>query len=417
MFSFGGAVMKRKPQILLVDMQSFYANIEKSYRPELRDQPVVVSGDPKRRSGVILAACPIAKSYGIKNAITLWEAQQRCPQLVVVRPRMQLYIETSIKLTEILEQFSDQVEPYSIDEQFIDVTGSQRLFGPAPVIAQKIQQTIDEELGLPARVGIGSNKVLAKMACDQFAKKNSTGIFYLPVENVPTQLWPLAVGKLFGVGSRMSRHFQRMGIQTIGELAQFPLAQLKTQFGINGHVLWMTANGRDHSPVTQHTFHTPKGIGHQMTLPFDYRTRDEIEVVLLELSEEVCRRSRQHQLAGKTVTVHCRTHDLKHGFSRQISTHTATNHTLAVFQLAQTCFFHHWQKDPIRSLGLRLSKFDSDTHTQLSLFENTHAQHQIGHVMDEIKLRFGQTAIMRAVSLLPAGQAYARAQKIGGHAK
>jgi DNA polymerase-4 len=292
--------------VFLVDMQSFYASIEKALRPELKDRPVVVAGDPERRSGVILAACPLAKSYGIQNAITLREANERCPHLVVVRPRMGLYLKTSLRITEILERFSDLVEPYSIDEQFVSIHGSEKLFGDSITIAQKIRDAIRVELGLSARIGIGPNKVLSKMACDHFAKKNKTGIFTLTHDNMKEHLWPLPVENLFGVGKRMGRHLRKMGIRTIGELAQFPLDRLKKRWGVNGHVLWMTANGLDLSPVTPHTFHSQKAIGHHMTLPRDYRTAEEIRVVLLELCEEVCRRTRRHRLLGQTVSVGCR---------------------------------------------------------------------------------------------------------------
>lgn len=405
--------------IFLVDMQSFYASIEKTLRPHLRHHPVVVSGDPERRSGVILAACPIAKSYGIKNAFTLWEAKKLCPHLVVVRPRMQKYIDVSLLLTEILEQFSDQVEPYSIDEQFVDVTGSQSLFGSPLEIAENIQRTIQQELGLYARIGIGPNKVLAKMGCDQFAKKNQQGIFQLSSDKVPTHLWPLPVEKLFGVGKRMASHLHRIGIQTIGDLANFPLSQLKKYWGVNGHVLWMTANGLDASPVTRNSFHTHQGIGHQMTLPYDYHTAQEIQIVLLELCEEVCRRCRRHHLAGKTVTVHCRTNDFtqKSGFCRQVSFPSASNRTKHIFHYAKNCFFRFWQGEPIRAMGLRLSRLQPDRNIQLDLFEDVEKERKIDRTLDQIKQQFGRTAILHASSLLPAGQAWARAQKIGGHAK
>lgn len=157
--------------ILLVDMQSFYASVEKVEAPHLENVPLIVSGDPERRSGVVLAACPLAKKRGVQNASRLWEAQEKCPEAVVVRPRMQRYLDVSVMITELLEQYTDLVEPYSIDEQFLDITGSLTLFGSPHEIAQHIQTTIMNQTGIYARVGIGPNKVLAKMACDHFAKK------------------------------------------------------------------------------------------------------------------------------------------------------------------------------------------------------------------------------------------------------
>jgi len=405
-------------RIFLIDMQSFYANIEKALHPELHNQPVVIAGDPKRRSGIILAACPLAKSYGIQNAIPLWEAQKRCPHLVVLKPRMQLYLDVSLRITQILERFSDQIEPYSIDEQFIDISGSESLFGPPYQIAKTIQSTIAKELHLDARIGMGPNKVLAKMACDHFAKKNQNGIFYLGPENIKTHLWPLPVANCFGVGSRMVGHLRRIGIQTIGELARFPLPLLKKYWGVNGHVLWMTANGLDQSPVTTQSFSTHKGIGHQITLPYNYCTPEEIEIVLLELCEEVCRRSRRYHLAGKTVTVHCRNDfQTKGGFTRQVSLDTFHNQTLKIFTYAKQCFFRFWNGEPVRAIGIRLSNLAPDHHMQLNLFEDLEKKRKLGYVMDQIKQRFGLTSLLWASSLLPAGQAKIRAQKIGGHFK
>ncbi len=404
--------------ILLVDIQSFYASVEKAYHPEFKNRPLVVSGDPERRSGIILAACPIAKSYGIETAASLWEAKQACPEVVIIRPRMELYLQTSLYITEILERFTDLVEPYSIDEQFLDVNGSERLFGDAEQISIQIQQMIQAEVGVYARVGIGPNKVLSKMACDNFAKKNKQGIFTLDVDNIKDKLWSLPVGKCFGVGRRMERNFQRIGITTIGELAQYPLPKLKKLWGVNGHVLWMTANGMDLSPVIRSSFvGQQKAIGHHMTLPRDYRTSEEIEVILLELCEEVCRRVRRHHLAGDTIHIGCRGADFQFptGFSRQQKLRTAQSETMPIFQSARELFYRHWDGSPIRSLGVSLGQLRPDSPTQLSLFEDRNKQRALGSVMDQLKERFGPTSILWAASLTSAGQALERAKKIGGH--
>ena len=410
--------MKEKV-IFLVDMQSFYASVEKAERPELKEKPVVVSGDPERRNGIILAACPIAKKYGVKTAEALWQALQKCPQAVVIQPRMQHYLDVSLNITEILERFTDLVEPYSVDEQFMDVTGSQRLFGDPITIAEKVQLAIQKETGIYARIGIGPNKLLAKVACDNFAKQNDTGIFWLTKENMRTYMWPLPVGNLFGIGSRMKQHLFFMGIHTIGGLANCPLDKLKKRWGINGHVLWMSANGIDYSPVKPETFHTQKAIGHHMTLPRDYRKQANIKVVLLELCEEVCRRARQHHVMGHTVSVSVRGADFDSptGFHRQKKMAYPTNNTVDMFKVAWELFLTFWDHEPVRSLGVSLSQLCSDRIFQLNLFENVEQRLRIGYVMDEIKERFGSTAIIRASSLTEAGQAFERAKKLGGHYK
>ncbi|MCF6092782.1 DNA polymerase IV [Microaerobacter geothermalis] len=408
---------KQQRVIFLSDMQSFYASVEKSANPSLMDKPLVVSGDPERRSGIILAACPLAKKWGVKTAEPLWKAQQKCPDLVVVKPRMRRYLDVSLQITSILYNFTDLVEPYSIDEQFMDVTHSINLFGTPEEMAEKIQRKIQKETGIWARIGISENKVLAKMACDHFAKKENRGIHFLPREDMEKRLWPLPVNKLFGVGTRMGNRLYKLGIRTIGDLAKTPLERLKHLWGINGHILWMTANGIDHSPVSPGTYNGRKSIGHHMTLPRDYHRWEEIKVVLLELSEEVCYRARTNGYMGLTVTVACRGADFDHptGFSRQDKLEELTHSTMEVYHLACKIFLQHWDHQPIRSIGITLSSLSKDDGYQLHLFKNQEKVRKLGFTMDMIKHRFGKSAIVRASSLTTGGQAMDRAKKIGGH--
>ena len=276
--------------VMMADMQSFYASVEKACRPETAGKPVVVAGDPKIRSGIILAACPIAKRYGVSTAEPLGEALNKCAELIVVRPRMQTYIDVSMQITRILERYSDAVEPFSIDEQFCELTGSLHLAGgDAEEAARRMQREIWEKTGVYARIGISDTKVLAKMACDQYAKKLATGIFTLLRSQIEEKLWPLPVQGMFGVGSRMMRHLNRMGIYTIGDLARTPLAALKRRWGINGEVLWRIAHGIDDSKVEPGTHEgAQQAIGHGMTLPRDYAEASEIETVLLGINIKIC---------------------------------------------------------------------------------------------------------------------------------
>jgi len=411
--------MKRKRVVFLADMQSFYASVEKAANPAIRNQPVVVAGDPKRRSGIILAACPIAKSYGVSTAEALWQAQQKCRHLIVVRPRMEMYIHVSLQITKIFEAFTDLVEPFSIDEQFLDVTGSVSLFGDPWQIAALIRQRVLLETGVVCRIGIGENKLLAKMACDSFAKKQEKGIFWLTKEQLPETLWPLPVEKLYGVGSRMKRHLNRIGIYRIGQLAAYSPQVLARKWGINGDVLWRTAHGLDDSPVSPNAHYVQKGIGHQMTLPRDFHTASDMKVVLLELCEEVCRRARSKQLMGGVVSVGCRGADFEHptGFWRQMKLAECTNDAMTLYQAACEVFDRHWEGTPVRSIGVQLGKLVSDQVYQLSLFDDKVKQRSLALCMDNIRAKYGNDSILRAVSLLPAGQARERARKIGGHYK
>lgn len=413
---------------MLADCQSFYASVEKAAHPEYKDRPVVVAGDPARRSGIILAACPIAKRYGVTTAERLGEAIGKCPDLVVIRPRMQHYIDTSLMITKIYEGFTDLVEIFSIDEQFLDVTASLPLFGTPEEIAKAIQQKVLAQTGVWVRVGISSNKMLAKIATDIWAKKNENGIFTLHRDRIEELLWPQPAHKMFGVGSRMTAHFARMGIQTIGDIGRTPLPRLQQMFrarfgkqsDIHAEVLWRTANGLDDSPVTPGTLHAaPKSVGHMMTLPRDYTESWEVDTILLELTEEVCRDCRRKGYMGSVVTVSCMCSpfEVPTGFSRQMKMPDPTNHTNTVFQVAKKLFYKYWNQMPVRRIGVTLSQLTDDQSYQLTFFEDQIRNRALEQATDRIKDRYGSAAIIRASSLTTAGQAADRSMKIGGHYK
>ncbi|WP_353948089.1 DNA polymerase IV [Sporolactobacillus sp. Y61] len=404
--------------IFLVDMQTFYASCEKADHPEFRNKPLIVAGDPKQRSGIVLAACPLAKSYGVSTAEPLGQALAKCPQAVICRPRMQHYIDVSIQITRILEQFTDLVEPYSIDEQFIDMTGSMHFYTSPHAAAREIQQTILNQAGIYARVGIGPNKVLAKMACDHFGKKNETGIFELNHDNLEHCLWPLPVGELFGVGHRMERHLIGMGLRKIGHLARYPLSLLRRRWGVNGELLWMTAHGIDSSPVSCGTFSGQKAVGHHMTLPYDYPDIKDIRVILLELSEEVAYRARSKNYMGCVVSVGISgSFDRHTGFHRQTRLPFATRFGMDIYRAANRLFTENWDRLPVRAASVTLSELQPADNCQLDLFGRLDEKERLSAAVDTIYRKYGRTAIFRGPSLLPSSQLRARASKIGGHYK
>ncbi|MEK4367565.1 DNA polymerase IV [Paenibacillus sp. FSL R5-0473] len=406
--------------IMLADCQSFYASVEKSAHPEYKDRPLVVAGDPARRSGIILAACPLAKSYGITTAERLGEALAKCPDVVVVRPRMAEYIRVSLHITRILQSYTDLVEPYSIDEQFLDVTGSLDLFGSPETIARSIQSRVMDETGVYIRIGISDTKVVSKMACDLYAKKVPGGICTLPRKDLPSTIWQKPVRDMFMVGSRMAQHLYKMGVHTIGDLAQTPLSRLRERWGVNGEVLWRIARGIDDSPVKPGTYaQQQQGIGHQMTLPRDYDSWEDIKVVLLELAELVSRRSRDKSLMGHVVSVGCRGQDYDRptGFSRQMKVNEPTNITDEVYDAAAALFLRHWDGLPIRRISVSLTGLVPDSEVQLSWFDDRERKRELERATDDIKRRYGDTAIMRASSLCSSAQAHERSHKIGGHYK
>ncbi|MGO4182784.1 DNA polymerase IV [Paenibacillus sp. MCAF9] len=414
---------------MLADCLSFYASVEKSERPEYKDKPLAVAGDPERRSGIILAACPIAKAHGVTTAERLGDALAKCPDLIIIKPRMQLYIDVSLMITRIYESYTDLVEPYSIDEQFLDVTGSLHLYGSPEELAALIQKQIQAETGIYTRFGIGPTKILAKTACDNYAKKNDAGMYTLTPDKLADTLWQLPVAKMFMVGSRMTRHFNAMGFETIGQIAATPLEKLKVlmrrKFGrnsdINAELYWRIANGIDDSPVRPGTHSVaPKSVGHMMTLPRDYYKLEEIRTVLLELTELVCQRCRSKGYMGHVVSVGCMgaDYDRPSGFNRQMKMVDPSNVTNQVYRAALQLLQRHWDGLPVRKVGVSLSGFTADDEYQLSLFDqNREKWMALERATDAIKEKYGDSIILRAVSATPAGQAMDRSKKIGGHYK
>ncbi|CAM3353635.1 DNA polymerase IV [Marinicrinis lubricantis] len=417
--------MPHERTILLVDGQSFYASIEKAARPDLKDKPVAV-GDPARKNGIILAACPIAKSRGVTTAERVAEAMAKCRDLVVIRPRMQTYISVSLLITEIFESITDLVEPYSIDEQFLDVTGSISLLGSAEEIARLIQTRVKLSTGVWSRVGIGPNKILAKMATDNFSKKNPAGIFELTHNNIETELWPLPVHKMFMVARRMSAHFARMGLHTIGDIARLDLNEFKRQMrlrmgrqsDIQAEYYWQTANGIDPSPVVPGMRSQIKVINNGRALKWSmYRTMEDIEPLMVELVIEVCRRARRYGYMGRVVAVGAAETDgyQSSSFGRQMTLQRPSYLEHEVGAAVHELFLKHWKGMPLTQLHITLTDLSDDRVYQLDLFEDRERLIRREKAVDTLKDKFGPTAIVRASSLLKTGQAFERAAQIGGH--
>ncbi len=403
--------------ILLADMESFYASAEIASNPSLSGKPVVVCGDPGKRHGIVLAASKEAKIWGIKTGMLAGECKRLCPTAIFVRPHMKLYIDISIKITDILAQFTDRIFVYSIDEQFLDMTGCGKLFGTPYDMAASIINEILHTTGIRCRIGIGRNPLQAKMACDRFAKKGEEGIFELSHENYARYVWPLPIKHLFGVGSRMERNLYRMGIREIGHIARLPREKLKRHWGINGEVIWLNAHGLDYSIVQNSSAGDQKGVGNSITLPRDYRDIKEIETVLLELTEETCRRARSLCKMGRVVHLHCSGADFSFpsGFSRQKKLPDPTASTMDIYPVLRELFKVNWDQRAIRSMGVGISQLIDDNFTQLSFFEDKDKKMRMGYAMDAIRERFGAKGLFRLSSLTSGGQLFERSKKIGGH--
>ncbi len=395
--------------VLLADMNAFFASVTQALEPQLRDLPVLIAGDPQKRHGIILTASYEAKNKGVKTGMAIWEAMLYCPEAILRPPDYSAYLDFSNRIIAILKDFSPLVEPFSIDEAFVELTGTEKVLGSPLKIGHSIKERIKNEIGILCSVGIGPSKVVAKMAA---GLQKPDGLTIINENDIPQILWPLDIGKLFGVGHRMEKHLRNMGIRTIGDLAKTPVNLLCQRFGIVGARLHEFACGRDGSPVEPQTPDMVKSIGHQITLPKDYTSLKDIDIVLLELSEAVCRRARLGNYEGRTVSLYVRGDDFS-GLTRSHTFANATNYPWPVYRHAQNLFRRHWPANkPIRLLGVALGKLVQPKFRQLSLFD---PEEKLYEAIDKVKDQFGESCLLRASFLLEAGVFYngGKQQSIG----
>lgn len=404
--------------VLCIDVRSFYASVEAA---RLKLDPMkamlAVVGDPKNPGSIVLAASPALKTkYGISNVSRFFELPDD-PNIHIVQARMADYLEASINITKLLLQYAppEAIHPYSIDETWITVNGLQKLFGDRWQIAKQIKQDILDIYELTCSIGIGDNKLLAKLIMDLHAKES--GIAECRYEDIEQKLWPFPVENIWGIGSRMKRNLNGMGIVTLGQLAGTDIHTLKKHFGIIGEQLYWHAWGIDLSPVFGDFLKTEqKGFGHGITLMRDY-SKKETATCILELCEEVCRRARSVHQAGKTI--HLGISYSKHfggGFNRSKSIKLPSNITMEVYDVCMQLFNQFYDgHSPIRRVYITLGNLYTDEDLQLNLFEDQAKKKDISYVMDEIRNKYGSTAILRASSYTDAGIMLDRSKKIGGH--
>jgi len=381
--------------ILLADMDSFFASVHQALDPELQGKPVIVAGDPEKRHGIVLTASYEAKKRGIRTGMGVWEARQRCPEGIFIKPQYHLYVDFSSRVLRIMGDFTPLVEPFSIDEAFMDVTGSQKLFGSPAEIAKKLKERIRRELGISCSIGVGPNKLLAKMAA---GLQKPDGLTVMTSENIPQLLWPLPIRELFGVGHRYEQHLHKLNIYTIGDLARYPAAILKKKFGLYGETLWLSANGIDSSPVDPDSLNRVKSIGQQITLPRDYKG-NEIKVVILELADLVAHRVRAGGYLGRTVSLTLKDTNfcwLSRMQTLKRPTNLAADISAAAFELLQKHWSPRW---PVRMVGVSLANLFPSQVEQAELFGNREKLRGIEKACDQVRERYGRTAVFRAVSL------------------
>lgn len=385
-----------------IDVNSAFLSWEATYRlyhkggkVDLRQQVAAVGGDVTMRHGIILAKSIPAKKYNIQTGESLFEARQKCPDLIIVPPNYNLYEQCSAAFIAILREFSDAVEQYSIDEAFVDMTGSYHLFGSPEETAYAIKDRIKKELGFTVNVGISTNKLLAKMASD-FRKPDRVHTLY--PEEIEKKMWPLSVDDLFFVGRATAKKLHNLGIHTIGTLAKCDKNILCSHLKSAGEVVWNFANGIDFSTVE--TKQAPnKGYGNSTTIPFDVIDADTAKVVLLALAETVGNRLRRDNVRVSVISVGIRFSDLSY-CSHQRVISTPTNITNEIHKAAGELFDEFWNGQPIRHLGIHTGKVQGDDCIrQLSLFDEIDYEKLIAidRTVDTIRARFGNDSVKRAV--------------------
>jgi DNA polymerase-4 len=384
--------------ILHVDMDCFYAAIEMRDDPSLVGKPVIVGGTADGR-GVVAAANYEARKFGVHSAMASVTAHRRCPHAVVIRPRIGYYAQVSQQIREIFEQFTPIIEPLSLDEAFLDATGSESLFGPAAEIGRQIKGQVRDNLGLVASVGVAPNKFLAKIASDV---QKPDGFVVVEAADVQVFLDPLPVGRIWGVGKVTGKVFERLGIRTIGQLRNLSLDSLHEFFGTSAEHYWQLARGIDKRPVVPDR--EAKSISHETTFAEDIADMDILRAWLVDLVEQVARRLRQHDLRGRTVDLKVRFADFT-TISRSATLREPTHATQELLDAGLELLNSRLPPRhlPVRLLGFGVSHLDDSGKTQQHLFEQPDRERsqELDSVADQIAAKFGKRAIRRGAGLQP----------------
>ena len=379
-------------QILHVDMDAFFAAVEQLDNPALRGKPILVGGSPDKR-GVVSTASYEARPFGCHSALPMAQAVRLCPQAIIVRPRMERYAEVSRQIFEIFEQFTPLVEPLSVDEGFLDVTGCERLFGPGEQIGRELKHRINKVTGLTASVGVAPNKFLSKLASDL---DKPDGLVVVPSDRIQDFLDPLPLKRLWGAGKATLQRFELLGRRTFGDVRRMQMAELRREFGEAGEQFFHLVRGEDNRPVVPDR--EAKSISHEVTFATDVLDLEYLRGILLNQTEDVARRLRRHDLLARTVTIKVRRFDF-HTITRRVTLEAATDQTNVFWKAAAALLDEHVGRDtlPVRLIGMGVSQLSTVEQRQLSLFEPPQDKRQrtLDRTMDEIRSRFGKNAISR----------------------
>ena len=385
--------------ILHVDMNNFYASVECLYNPDIRNFPVIVGGDAEKRHGIVLAKNNIAKKFGVKTGETIWQAREKCPHLINVKPNFERYLKFSSMAREIYDEYTDQVESFGLDECWLDVSGS-FIFGNGIKIAEQIRARIKRELGITASIGVSFNKIFSKLGSDY---KKPDAITIINRENFKSIVWPLAVENLLYVGRETKKKFINYNIKTIGDLANTNIKFLKDNLGKWGLILWHFANGLDNSIVTQNTYTSQiKSIGNGTTTPVDLMSDEDVKITLCPLCENVAKRLKKAGLKARTIQTDIRSNDFQ-SYSKQGKLKSPGNISQEIYELSFKLYKDSYRRDRgIRYIGVRGTDLVTNGNTQLDIFSNETKRENLERLdiaMDNLRERFGYSVISRAMYL------------------
>ena len=382
--------------ILHIDMDAFYAAVELRDNPALAGKPVVVGGSPKGR-GVISAASYEARRFGVFSAMPAAQAIRLCPNAVFIKPRMEHYASISKQIREIFFRFTSLVEPLALDEAFLDVSGSVKLFGTAPAIASQIKNLIKSELGLTASAGVALNKYLAKVASDL---EKPDGLVVVDPDSVQEFLDPLEISRVWGIGPKTAEKFSRFGVETIGQLRQLPMSTLKSTFGVNSDHFWRLSRGLDTRPVVPDRI--AKSVSHETTFAYDIESDETLEAWLHELTDQVARRLRRHAIFGKTIQMKLRYANFD-TITRSLTIGEPTHTTEVLWQAAKGMLKKTRAENQcsVRLLGMGVTNLTRDAKVQQTLFDQEeHVRaNRVDEAVDSIRDRLGNSAVQRGSSL------------------
>ena len=383
-----------------MDLNNFYASAECLYRPEIRDKPVIVCGDIEARHGIVLAKNYPAKALGVKTGEAIWEAKQKCPGLVTVQADFKKYMRISRLARVIYADYSDKIEAFGIDENWMDITGTEKMFGTGPEVADEIRKRLRDEIGLTGSVGVSYNKIFAKLGSDM-KKPDATTV--ITEANFRQIVWPLPVGDLLYVGRATNRKLANRAIFTIGDLAKRDAYDLKLMLGVWGETLHNFANGLDSAPVRQLGEESiVKSVGNSTTTARDLINNVDVKLIFYVLAESVASRLRKHGLKCKTVSISIRGNDLI-SFERQGKVAGPTFLSDDIAKKAIDLFVENYRwNNPIRSLGVRGSDLvTAEGHLQLDLFDNSKLDSEaLAITIDSLRKRFGHYSVQRCSMLL-----------------